>query len=117
MMWTANCAISRGVTRSCGSLLPQALAKLERVIAKFRRPLVHHDGEVVLRARNALGQRDRRVIAGLDDQAANEVLDARLAVDGQEHRRTVRGRAAGAPGVFRHLKLVVELQTGPPCSS
>ena len=78
--------------------------------AEFGGALVHQRGEIVLGAGESLGQRDRRVVAGLDDEAAEQVLDAHLAVDVEEHRRPVRMGAAGAPGVFRHLKLVVEIQ-------
>ena len=80
--------------------------------AELGRALVHQRGEILLRAADALGERDRRVVARLDDQALQEVVDAHLAVNVQKRRRAVAVAAAGAPGIFGDVELVVEMQ--PP---
>jgi len=78
--------------------------------AELARPFRHQGAEGLLGAGDAFGQRDRRVIARGDDQAADQVLDADLAVDLGKHRRTARGSAAVAPGMHRNRHDIVELQ-------
>ncbi len=64
--------------------------------------------KLVLGAADALGERDRRVVARLDDQPAQQVLDAHLAVDVEEHRRAV---ARGAPPVRQAYSETVNLSS------
>ena len=110
MIWAASSAMSRAVTccrdRSC----PRRLAKSRCVMPSSAARLFISAAKCVLRAGDALRERDRRVVAGLNDQAAQQIVDAHLAVDVEKHRRPVRVRAAGAPGVFGDRELVVEMQ-------
>ena len=80
--------------------MPDGSMKVRMVEAEFGGALVHQGGESVLDAGNAFRERDRGVVAGLDDQAAQQVLDPDLAVHVEEHRRGVGVGAAGAPGVL-----------------
>ena len=73
----------------------------------MRRPfLLHQLGECALVAGDALGKRDRRVVAGLHDDALQQFVEPHLGVDRHHHRRRARGRAAVAPGVDAHDELV-----------
>ncbi|MNC35961.1 hypothetical protein D3C75_844610 [compost metagenome] len=56
---------------------------------------VHQVGEGVLAAGDVLGHRDAGVVAGLDDDAVQQVAQGHLGADLDEHPR-----AAGAPGVL-----------------
>ena len=71
--------------------------------------LGHHPGEVLLGAGNALGHDDRRVVAGLDDDAAQEIGQFDAAVELGEHRRAARTGAAAPPGVLGHRELRVDI--------
>lgn len=63
--------------------------------AQLLRGGVHHVGEGVFAAGDMLGQGDAGVVAGLDDDAMQQVAHRDLAADLDEHPRT-----AGAPGMF-----------------
>ncbi|MNO73923.1 hypothetical protein D3C76_649010 [compost metagenome] len=57
--------------------------------------LVHQVGECIFAAGNMLGDRDAGVVAGLDDDAVQQIVEADLGADLDEHARTT-----GTPGVF-----------------
>ena len=78
--------------------------------ADLARPAGHHGGEIVLRAGDALGDRDRGVVAGLDDDAAQEVGELDAVVELREHRRAAGRAAAPAPGVLGDHELAVEIE-------
>ena len=54
-------------------------------------------------ARDVLGERHGRVVAGLDQQAAQQILDADVGVHLDEHPR-----AARAPGLLADVRAIVE---------
>ena len=66
--------------------------------------LVHERGEGVLGARDALGERDRRVVAALHDHALYQDLDRHARVEVEVGARTFR-----APGALADRQLGVEL--------
>ncbi len=74
------------------------------------RPLGHPGRKGALRARKALGEYDRRIIAGDDDEAFDQILDLDGAVERGKHGRAMRRRAAVAPGGFAHLQFIGELE-------
>ncbi|MNN42667.1 hypothetical protein D3C81_1568630 [compost metagenome] len=63
--------------------------------AKIGSGLVHHVGESVFAAGDVLGQGDAGVVTRLDDDTVQQVADADLGANLDEHPRT-----AGTPGVF-----------------
>ena len=67
--------------------------------AEFARPLGHLFGELVFAAGNSLREHDAGVVARLDDDAVQQIVHRYLAVDGQEHGRSVRRRAAAPPSI------------------
>ena len=66
-------------------------------------------GKDPLVAGHAFGERDAGIVAALDDGAVQEIVDRNLAVDGGEHRRAARRRAALAPGVLADPVFVGQL--------
>ncbi len=77
--------------------------------ADLARPLGELLGEIKLAARDALGEDDGAVIGRLNDHAVDERVDRHLAVQRGEHRRAMRRRPAGAPGMFAHRIFVGQL--------
>ena len=73
--------------------------------------LVHHVGEGVFTTGDVFGQGDAGVVAGLDDDAVQQVIHGHLAVDRQEHGGTTGRRATGTPGVLAdgHQVLLADL--------
>ena len=78
--------------------------------AKLARTFRHLRSEGAFRTGNALGKRDRGVISGDDDQAANKILDSYAAVDRREHCGSARRRAAVPPSRLADDELIVEMQ-------
>ena len=74
-----------------------------------RARLVSKAPNVGLVAGQTFGDGDAGVIGGIDDDAVDEVVEFHVAVDGGEHGRAVRRRAALAPGVLADGEFVVEL--------
>ena len=72
--------------------VPVALAEVRVREPEPRRFAVHPLGERVLAAGDDLGQRDRRVVAGLDDHSAQQLVDGDRLLRLDEHPR-----AFGAP--------------------
>jgi hypothetical protein len=77
------------------------------VHAEFPRLLVHKLGKGLLGAGQAFGEHDAGIVAGLDDDTAQQVLDADFRADLDEHLR-----AAHTPGLLADGQLVLERQ--PP---
>ena len=77
---------------------------------EFFGALVHIGDEAALRACDALGEHDRRIVARLDGEAADQVLDADLAFDVEEHRGRMAVPAAGAPRVLGNVIGIIEVQ-------
>ena len=88
---------------------PSRIGKVAREHAELAGVLVHHLGEHVLGARDVLGQSDAGVVARLNDHAVQQVVDADLLADLDEH-----ARAGHPPGLLgdRHLVLQVNLPLG-----
>ena len=78
--------------------------------AELGGPLVHQLGEGFLGAGHAFGEHHRGVVAGLDDQPAQQVLDPHPALHREKHRRAVRVRPALAPGLLGDVVKVVEMK-------
>ncbi len=76
--------------------------------AELRGILIHQRRERLFGTCRVLGKRDRRIVAGLDDHAVEQILELHLAVDREETRRTVGARAATAPGVLADEHVVIE---------
>jgi hypothetical protein len=76
--------------------------------AELGRVFVHQVRERVLGTGDVFGQRDRRVVAGLDDHAVEQVLERHLRVHLQERGRAVGAGAALAPGMFADQHRVFE---------
>ncbi len=68
---------------------------------------VHQRSERRFAAGNVLGQRDRGIVAGLDDQAMEQIIELHLAVDRQKAGRTIGARTAAAPGVLADEHFIV----------
>ncbi len=77
--------------------------------AELLRVLVHERGEGLLGTGDVFGQRDRRVVARLDDHAVHQILERHFGVELEEAGRTVRARPTAAPGVFADVDLVLHL--------
>ena len=60
---------------------------------------VHQAGKVVLVTGDALGERNTCVVAGMDDDALDQVGDLHPAMNGGEHGRAAGRRPALAPGI------------------
>ena len=73
--------------------------------AELVRPLGHHLGEALLGAAERFGDHDAGVVAGRDEDAVQEILDAHARADPDEHLR-----AAHAPGLLAHRQRVVGLE-------
>ena len=86
------------------------ILKVRRLEAKLMRAARHVRGEIALGAVKGFSKSDRGVVAGIDDHALNQVFHFDAAVDGGEHRRTTRGRPAGAPGIRRDQQFLIELE-------
>ena len=65
---------------------------------------VHQRGEGTLAASDVFGQGHAGVVAGLDDHALEQILHADPLANFDKH-----ARAPGAPGLFAHEHLVLEL--------
>ena len=72
-MWRARMARSRAVTTWSGSCRPFAFMEARVLQAELAGALVEQVGESRLRARDPFGDDDRRVVARLHDQAAQQV--------------------------------------------
>ena len=70
--------------------------------------LVHAVGKGFLAAGETFSHHDAGIIARLDDDASDEVLDRDLAVDVDEHLR-----ALGRPRLLRNMERVGELEVAP----
>ena len=68
--------------------------------AEFVGALVHPVGEGLLAAGHSLGEDDRGVVAGLDDEAAQQVLDPHVGVHVEKSGGCVGVGAAGSPSVL-----------------
>lgn len=66
---------------------------------------IHHLHEGPLRARHRLRERHRRVVAGVDQQPVQQLIDGNLLARRNEHPRT-----AGAPGRHADRHRLVQLQ-------
>ena len=109
-MWRASMASSRTVILFPGSGRPLELAKVERVRPSSRARLVIMSvGEAAFIAGHAFRKRDAGIVAALDDGAVQQIVDRDLAVDGGEHGRGARRRAARAPGILADVILVGQL--------
>src|SRR3546814_5170950 len=84
-----------------GSIAKGRVGHAERV-----RRLRHLRGKILLASRQPLGDRDGRVVAGLDDDAVDQVLDTDTLADLDEHLRS-----ALAPRLLAYRKRVVERET------
>ena len=72
--------------------------------------LVHHARELGFGAAQPLGQRDCRVVAGLDDHRAQQVAHLHLGIELGKHGRAARCGTAVAPGVLGDEEFVVQRQ-------
>ena len=88
--------MSRAVTVSPGSLRPQALVKCECAMPSSAARLFIMPTKLSSDPPMPSARVMRRVVARLDDQPAQQILDADFALDAQEHRRS---RAPCAPPV------------------
>ena len=61
---------------------------------------IHQPGERLLGTGGVFGQRDRGIVAGLDDHAVQQILQRYLAVELEEAGGAVGAGAAAAPGVL-----------------
>ena len=107
-MCCASLPSSRAVTFNPGSCRPVALVNVDLVKPDLARALGHHHAEDRLVAGQSLGERDAGVVARLDDDAAQKVVDLHPAVDRREHAGGARRRAARAPGVLADDDFIVE---------
>jgi hypothetical protein len=80
-----------------GSGQPVAFLKLSA--------LRHHVRECLFAAGDALRQHDAGIVAGLDDYAAQKVLDLHAVADMHEHLRALH-----APGPFADRQRILELE-------
>ncbi len=96
MMRRASVAMSRQLMCCSGSGQPVQFLKNELVSPSSFAFCVHQFDELLFRAANRLGQHDAGVVAGMDDDAADQVLDLDLRADLHEHLR-----AAHAARPFR----------------
>ncbi len=69
--------------------------------------LVHDARKGVLGAAYTFGQRNRRVIARLNDDRAQQIGDAHLRIEFGKHCRAAGGRPTRPPGVFGNEELVL----------
>ena len=77
--------------------------------AECTRPFGHARRKGAFRAGKPFGQHDRRIIAGDDHEAADQILDLDRAVQRGEHGRSMRRRTAVAPSVFADLEFIGQL--------
>ena len=110
MIWRASIASSRVVTLRARIGQPVGIGEHRFGQADLARALGDLGGELGFVAGDAFGQRDAGIVAGLDDGAAQQVLDADLAVELGIHGRGVRRRAALAPGILADREFVGELE-------
>ena len=106
---------ARRHAHASGSGRPVELVKFDLVSPISRARLVIMSRELGFVAGDAFRERDAGVVAGLDDDAVQQVLDRDLAVDRREHARCARRRAALPPGVLADDEFVVGLMR--PCLS
>ena len=76
---------------------------------ELARLLRHDAGKRFLIARHALGDGHAGIVAGLHDDALQELLQGLLRVDRDHHGGRAGRRAAVAPGVDAHEEFVLEL--------
>ena len=76
---------------------PGRIGEVRRCQLEARRFLIHPLDECVLGAGDRLGERDRRIVARLDDHTVEQLLDAHRLARLDEHPR-----AFGAPRLLRH---------------
>ena len=70
-------------------VLSPGVAEAQMVEAELVRALVHHRDEIRFRPGDSLGEHDGRIIAGIDDEPADQVFDSDLAAERGKHRRSV----------------------------
>ncbi len=84
---------------------PVGIDEMRLLEPDLTRPRVHHAHETFHRSAQRLGDHDAGIVARLDDDAADQILDRNPVADIDEHFRA----AAFAPGALGYRQRVAEL--------